>query len=175
MGGDGTPDWKLLYRIVGPGVGEEKLYRGEWVLSQRGSVLIEVIWPWPGTSSTLSGSAPRLTCGEYFWARECHLSLWSPSRKFPSAQRGCGLPALNVNYKLVFFVENIVPRSSLTKLSNSAIRFLSRVLSSNVGSSLKRRSQYSVNLGFILDHKRQTLRLGHQFHRRTVRSNSNKY
>lgn len=88
------------------------------------------------TSSGLGGLGRRLERGIHLEARECHFSFGSPSRKVLSAQRGWGLP---VNVWVWVWVRGEgmgLPRSSRTRLSSSAIRFLRRVVSSSVGSSL---------------------------------------
>lgn len=106
--------------------------------------------------------------GTHLVARECHFSFGSPSRKLLSAHLGCGLPmhdkkTKNKKKKDERKINNwtvdinsthngwaIVPRSSRTKDSNSAILFRRRVLSSSDGSSLerKKKKKKQVNLLF---------------------------
>lgn len=117
------------------GDGESKRYSER--ASEGDSVLIglrredtdeRVEGPMPSAPPGACGDARRrLACrGAHFAARECHFSLGSPLRKLLSAHRGCGLP-----------------RSSRTKLSNSAILLRRRVVSSTLGSSLSAGSSTS--------------------------------
>lgn len=81
--------------------------------------------------------ARRLRCKLFLAARECHLSEGSPSLKLASAQRGWGLPRPQADQATAWMMKQIsVPRSSLTRLSNSAILLRRRVVSSREGSSL---------------------------------------
>lgn len=86
--------------------------------------------------------ARRLRCRLFLAARECQRSEGSPSLKLASAQRGWGLPRPQVDQEMEQNVKQAtVPRSSLTRLSNSAILLRRRVASSSDGSSLETLNQ----------------------------------
>lgn len=106
--------------------------------------------------------ARRLRCRLFLAARECHRSDGSPSLKLASAQRGWGLPRPRTDQATESMVKQLsVPRSSLTRLSNSAILLRRRVVSSREGSSLQR---YSIDMlrSADLRHERTSVQ-DHQF------------
>lgn len=128
--GLGSSDWKGCKQIGddGPGEGDNRYRCGwedpEW--ESTGSAFTEAFDAFSPSSFASRRVLCLLTVCERFDDRECHFSDGSPSRKLASAQRGVGFP-----------------RSSLTRLSSSAIRLRSLVASSNEGSSLRAGSSIS--------------------------------
>jgi len=94
-------------------------------------------------------------------ARECHRSDGSPSLKLASAQRGWGLPRPQADQETDYKMKQIsIPRSSRTRLSNSAILLRKRVVSSREGSSLEHHS-FRTSHRAEVRHGRTSM-LGHQ-------------